>query len=82
MVRVVRLIPRSVTDTRLLEIADRRCSAIPVHGLDGDPSSRSNRRGDGTSRNMQVSAVATSVGVRGALPMSGWVVTQLVTQYA
>ena len=31
---------------------------------------------------MQVKAVATSVGVRGAVPMSGWVVTQLVTQYA
>jgi hypothetical protein len=28
-----------------------------------------------------VSAWAMSVGVRGAVPMSGWVVTQLVTQY-
>jgi hypothetical protein len=31
---------------------------------------------------VQVSALAMSVGVRGAVPMSGWVVTQLVTQYA
>ena len=35
-----------------------------------------------TGRNMQVSALALSVGVRSAAPMSGWVVTQLVTQYA
>ena len=45
-------------------------------------SSRSNRHGDGTGRNVQVSELAMSVGVRGAVPMSGWVVTQLVTQYA
>ena len=33
-------------------------------------------------RNVQVSALAMSVGVRGAALMSGWVVTQLLTQYA
>jgi uncharacterized protein (TIGR02118 family) len=44
-------------------------------------SSRSNRRGDATGRNLQVSVRAMSVGVRGAVPTSGWVVTQLVTQY-
>ena len=29
-----------------------------------------------------MSALAMSVGVRGAVPASGWVVTQLVTQYS
>jgi hypothetical protein len=45
-------------------------------------SSRSNLRGGGTGRNVQVSALAMSVGVRGAVPTPGCVVTQLVTQYA
>ena len=61
-------------------------SPVPPVGctprLASTSSSRSNRHGDGTGRNVQVSALAVSVGVRGAVPMSGWVVTQLVTQHA